>query len=485
MATLPSPAETAQEILSIFVTHLNCKPNDVLQFKYFFSVWRTRQFRDDDYKPGIDFAVNKGWIDMLGEGEFRLTASGFAVADPLMQSSPTSPSPTIRISKKRQRKPAETSDPVGGQNTHGIDSEIETVGDSLSPTTNQLQKPISIRPFSADDIDLPDIFTPGDSLSSLYESLSLFLGTDLTKEIVKISKAGIKTIEDGDFKKQAKLGKRLIEVAGDFPKFHASGLFFAAEGYRLMADIAKEDSERKQFRDLSKEYYTEALYLAPEGSGALRGLGRLSEISGDYDEAMRLFEAAQGFALAGHAAGRSLCNAPGLAHEILRSSRHRVNCILGIMSTDPQSKWHREVKQRELIGEIAKSDDYHQKYMRLFGSNPKWMYIEGFMAMVFLAKAWGYVGDKTKSEHYFLEALYARRKLFANSDKFTEVERSNLNWWISNVQSTKGLSDNFMKFVDQLSSELIKDCDAYSIFRIIDNLIEPVSASRNIIFSKC
>lgn len=93
MATLPTPEETSREILSIFVTSFNCRPEEVLRINNFHSIWHSRRLRAEDFKSGMEFAVNKGWIEVLkGGSSFRLTASGFAEADHVVQLSPTSSS---------------------------------------------------------------------------------------------------------------------------------------------------------------------------------------------------------------------------------------------------------------------------------------------------------------------------------------------------------------------------------------------------------
>ncbi|MBN1617909.1 tetratricopeptide repeat protein [Candidatus Dojkabacteria bacterium] len=345
----------------------------------------------------------------------------------------------------------------------------------------KLTKKVPITPTNFNDIDLPDIFTPGVKVESIYEMISSFLGEEKSEQILNLSKNGIKAVEDGDFKQQAEIGEKLIEVAGDFSEFHASGLYYAAEGYRLLADINEDATQRDNFREIAKEYYKEAMGIAPNAASAYRGLGRIHEIEGDYDKAMRLFEAAQGIAITGLAAGRSLQKAPALAHEILRTSRHRIHCILGMLSSNPKSEWHREIKRMELEGDIAKADDLHQQYMKLFKSNPRWMYIESFMAMVFLAKAWGSVGHTSKAMHYYLEALHARRRLINSDNCFSEVEVSNLQWWIDNIRSTANLPSSFKDKVEHLSSMLKSQVTQDKLLLEIDNMVETIVASRNII----
>ena len=95
----------------------------------------------------------------------------------------------------------------------------------MAPLEKHEERQLSDRPvLGAKDIDLPDIFTPGINMEIIREALSSFLGKEQSELILAISEAGIKAVEDGDFAQQASLGKKLIEVAGDLPEFHAPRL---------------------------------------------------------------------------------------------------------------------------------------------------------------------------------------------------------------------------------------------------------------------
>ena len=81
MATLPTPEETAREILKIFVGHFKCRAGDVLRVNNFLAVWHTRGLASEDFKPGMEYAVTQGWIEVQAGGEsFKLTDAGFAAA---------------------------------------------------------------------------------------------------------------------------------------------------------------------------------------------------------------------------------------------------------------------------------------------------------------------------------------------------------------------------------------------------------------------
>lgn len=81
MATLPTPEETAVEILDIFVNQNKCRPGDVLRTNNFNAVWHTRGLAAEDFKPGMEYAAAQGWVEIQQNSDaFKLTESGFAKA---------------------------------------------------------------------------------------------------------------------------------------------------------------------------------------------------------------------------------------------------------------------------------------------------------------------------------------------------------------------------------------------------------------------
>jgi hypothetical protein len=79
MVTIPTPEESALEILAIFVHHFKCRPEDVLQRHNFELIWLRRKLVAKDFAPGIKFAAQQGWIEILRKGaSFMLMEAGFA-----------------------------------------------------------------------------------------------------------------------------------------------------------------------------------------------------------------------------------------------------------------------------------------------------------------------------------------------------------------------------------------------------------------------
>ena len=78
MATLPTPEQCARAILDIFVLHFGLLAGEVLPRKNFLTIWPQRGYRTKDFKVGLQFATESGWLELLPGGKsFRLTKSGF------------------------------------------------------------------------------------------------------------------------------------------------------------------------------------------------------------------------------------------------------------------------------------------------------------------------------------------------------------------------------------------------------------------------
>lgn len=80
MASIPTPEESAREILAIF-NHFSSRPDEVLQYRSFNSLWLKRGLKNEDLIPGMTFAAQQGWVEVLRNGEsLKLTTLGFSEA---------------------------------------------------------------------------------------------------------------------------------------------------------------------------------------------------------------------------------------------------------------------------------------------------------------------------------------------------------------------------------------------------------------------
>ena len=78
MSTLPTAEQCARAILAIFVSHFGLRPGEVLPRRNFETIWPQRGYRPKDFKAGLQFAIEIGWLELLpGDNVFRLTKIGF------------------------------------------------------------------------------------------------------------------------------------------------------------------------------------------------------------------------------------------------------------------------------------------------------------------------------------------------------------------------------------------------------------------------
>ena len=78
MATLPTPEQCARAILAIFASHYGLRPGDVLRRNNFSTLWPQRGYRPKDFKTGLPFAIESGWLESVpGGSTYRLAKSGF------------------------------------------------------------------------------------------------------------------------------------------------------------------------------------------------------------------------------------------------------------------------------------------------------------------------------------------------------------------------------------------------------------------------
>ena len=81
MATLPTPEQCAREILAVLVWHFGWLAGDVLRRNSFLTLWQQRGYSSSDFEAGVQFAVERGWLEVLPDGKsYRLTKSGFTDA---------------------------------------------------------------------------------------------------------------------------------------------------------------------------------------------------------------------------------------------------------------------------------------------------------------------------------------------------------------------------------------------------------------------
>lgn len=78
MAKSLPPEQCARAILAIVVSHFGLRPGGVLPSKSFVTIWPQRGYKPKEFKVGLQFAAENGWLEVLPGGKtYRLTKCGF------------------------------------------------------------------------------------------------------------------------------------------------------------------------------------------------------------------------------------------------------------------------------------------------------------------------------------------------------------------------------------------------------------------------
>jgi hypothetical protein len=80
-STQPTAELCAGAILAIFVWHFGLLAGDVRRSDSFLTLWQQRGYRPKDLETGLQFAIERGWLELLPDFKsYRLTKRGFTAA---------------------------------------------------------------------------------------------------------------------------------------------------------------------------------------------------------------------------------------------------------------------------------------------------------------------------------------------------------------------------------------------------------------------
>jgi len=320
---------------------------------------------------------------------------------------------------------------------------------------------------------MPDVLTPPLTYEpSVAAAYTPIVGSDAARWLEGIQVSVISSIKRADFAEQEKIAQRLL--AGDLAvsDIRAAGYYLLAEAQRLQADFASDQLIRERFLESAFESYSTALEINPGSPRALRGLGRVHEVQGDTGKALSLYGKARISALHALAdAGDSVSAAA--AHEVLRSTRHYASCMSQRIREDRQGLSARDSGLRQLHGIVLESEDLHRSILPRFTAQQHWMYIEWFMGLVLLAKAYLIVQDFQRAWTSLLHALSARMTMMDQSrTTFSTVERGNLMWWYDVAKAVKLPWGDFERGVESLADSIARD-DTRSAWINMADLVHP------------
>ena len=317
------------------------------------------------------------------------------------------------------------------------------------------------------------LWTPGTTESDFMEFYKRFLGDADARHLWQISQTSINAVAKGDFGKQVAAGTELASLVPQNSVLAGEAAYFKGEGLRLLADMEPSADRKENLRAEAVEEYTRASAILNNDPRPLRGLGRITELKGNFDGALTYFTIAKGLCLS-ESKRESAASLLDIAHEILRTSRHFIHCLLDIRETNLASVWHRLRKELELEGYLRESENLHLEHMPKFQAVPDWYYIEWFMGFVFLAKAWGSLDKFVQMQRMLVKALDARRRILGSSTALTIVERANLEWWLGIAKTYFDKCDpEFAAGVNRLQVALSKN-DATAVAIAIEEIIGPI-----------
>jgi len=317
-----------------------------------------------------------------------------------------------------------------------------------------------------------DLWTPGPARQGVIAYYEPIVGREMAQRLWTISKSAISAVASGDFQRQVEIGRELERLAPDHAYLIAEGAYFAAEGLRLLADVERSSERVAELQKLALDDYHRAAAALPHDPRPVRGIGRIFEVQGQYDKALSHLHRAKGLCLTGLAA-TDATSRPDLAHEMLRTTRHFIHCLLDMRTTNPLSQWHRENKRQELEGLIAECENYHRDYMPTFKNAESWWHIEWFMGLVFLARAWVQLGYPERAKPGLVYALDARRNLMGHDAHLSAVERANLRWWLSVAKDrTIAFGPRSRDLLDRLAAAVNKG-ERRAVHQVIDDLLLP------------
>lgn len=324
------------------------------------------------------------------------------------------------------------------------------------------------KPLHAHPVDL---WTPGFSRGTVMTSYTPIVGARNAEILWKASQDAILATTEGDFETMVTTAQRVACFAPASRYLAGESAYLEAEGYRLLADIA-DPSQRAGLRANARERYELASEYLPDDPRPLRGLGRALEVEGSHGEALEKFLCAGDHVVAGLARQEAI-HRPDLAHEALRTSRLIVHCLIDIRRTSRLSAWSRESKRHELEGFLIACENLHGEYMPLFRSARRWSRIEKFMALVFLARAWGQIGSSDRAKSHLVHSLHERRRMITHEGRLSKRERWNLDWWGSVANECMAGFDRRSREAVESIALAVEGGDRRNVQRSIQEFLKP------------
>jgi hypothetical protein len=115
MATKPTPEQAAIRILWLMVQKYGLRENGMAHQGQFLAAFPQGAFHSEDFKPGAEYAISKGWVEPARMGSLpalRLKAAGFAAAPERDFEMDTSESRALRLLEAIYDRTRDSGSPV-------------------------------------------------------------------------------------------------------------------------------------------------------------------------------------------------------------------------------------------------------------------------------------------------------------------------------------------------------------------------------------
>ena len=284
-----------------------------------------------------------------------------------------------------------------------------------------------------------DLWTPGQSSDAILREFGSALGPEGAQSVVALSNDAIDAIGRGDFKRQCEIADDAINLGSSAPgtPLVGEGLYLKGEALRLMADFERDRAEARRLRSEAEDCYGRAEELLRGDPRPIRGRARTIEVMGNLDEAWAVFQRSM-TAVEARGLDRREGDHLSLAHERVRTLRHKITCLAAMHEQAPLPTPQAQRRAEEIRRLIAESEPRHREALKLFQTHGDWWRIEWFMAQVLHAKAWAAVDGNAAAATRLEWSLTLRLEMIPADGPITPVELGNLHWWSGVANNVRG-----------------------------------------------
>lgn len=284
-----------------------------------------------------------------------------------------------------------------------------------------------------------DLWTPGQSSDAIFSQFGPALGQEGARSVAAMSTDAIEAIGRGDFSRQRDIADAAIRLGSSAPDtpLTGEGLYLKGEALRLIADFEPDRAEQRRLRAEAEQLYGQAEQLLRGDPRPIRGRARAIEVMGDLDKAWDVFEQSMA-AVEARSLDRREADHLSLAHERVRTLRHKIACLAAMHEQAPLSTPQARRREEEIRRLISESESRHSETLKLFQSKGDWWRIEWFMAQVLHAKALAVIDENATAAKRLEWSLRLRLEMMPNEGLLSAVELGNLHWWSGVANIVRG-----------------------------------------------